>query len=86
MPLPTTLRCATGGAVLDLCSSWVSHLPPDVSYSRVIGHGTRGPCGCVQMSLTRNGDAETWYNSAAPILKSWSYNACGDKKVQNRER
>lgn len=25
--------------VLDLMSSWVSHLPPDVSYEEVIGHG-----------------------------------------------
>jgi SAM-dependent methyltransferase len=28
-----------GGVLLDLMSSWVSHLPPDVSYSEVIGHG-----------------------------------------------
>ena len=28
-----------GGAVLDLMSSWVSHLPPDVAYAEVIGHG-----------------------------------------------
>jgi hypothetical protein len=28
-----------GGAVLDLMSSWVSHLPPDVEYGEVIGHG-----------------------------------------------
>jgi hypothetical protein len=28
-----------GGAILDLMSSWVSHLPPEVSYSRVIGLG-----------------------------------------------
>ena len=28
--------CAT---VLDLMSSWVSHLPDDVTYDRVIGHG-----------------------------------------------
>lgn len=28
-----------GGTVLDLCSSWVSHLPPEVSYERVVGHG-----------------------------------------------
>ena len=27
------------GAVLDLMSSWVSHLPDDVSYSLVVGHG-----------------------------------------------
>jgi SAM-dependent methyltransferase len=28
-----------GAAVLDLCSSWVSHLPPEGRYSRVVGHG-----------------------------------------------
>ena len=28
-----------GGAVLDLMSSWVSHLPPEVEYGMVIGHG-----------------------------------------------
>lgn len=27
------------GAVLDLMSSWVSHLPNDVKYSSVVGHG-----------------------------------------------
>jgi hypothetical protein len=28
-----------GGALLDLMSSWVSHLPPEVEYAEVIGHG-----------------------------------------------
>ena len=28
-----------GGAILDLMSSWVSHLPPDVAFAAVIGHG-----------------------------------------------
>jgi hypothetical protein len=28
-----------GGVLLDLMSSWVSHLPEDVSYRQVIGHG-----------------------------------------------
>src|SRR5579864_5916649 len=28
-----------GGAILDLMSSWVSHLPPDVLYARVVGVG-----------------------------------------------
>ena len=28
-----------GGTVLDLMSSWVSHLPPEVEYAAVIGHG-----------------------------------------------
>ena len=28
-----------GGAIFDLMSSWISHLPPDVTYRRVIGLG-----------------------------------------------
>ena len=28
-----------GGVVLDLMSSWISHLPPEVAYAEVIGHG-----------------------------------------------
>src|SRR6202023_423477 len=28
-----------GGALLDLMSSWVSHLPPEIDYAQVIGHG-----------------------------------------------
>lgn len=28
-----------GGRLLDLMSSWVSHLPDDVTYSEVVGHG-----------------------------------------------
>jgi SAM-dependent methyltransferase len=29
----------TGGVLLDLMSSWVSHLPPDIAYAEIIGHG-----------------------------------------------
>src|SRR5215216_7698778 len=29
----------SGGAILDLMSSWVSHLPSEVAYRRVIGLG-----------------------------------------------
>lgn len=32
-------RIPDGGAVLDLCSSWVSHLPKDHTYATVVGHG-----------------------------------------------
>jgi SAM-dependent methyltransferase len=32
-------RIPAGAVVLDLMSSWVSHLPYDVSYASVIGHG-----------------------------------------------
>jgi SAM-dependent methyltransferase len=28
-----------GGVLLDLMSSWVSHLPPEAAYAEVIGHG-----------------------------------------------
>ncbi len=28
-----------GGDVLDLMSSWISHLPPEIRYGRVVGHG-----------------------------------------------
>ena len=28
-----------GGVILDLMSSWISHLPPEVSFSEVIGQG-----------------------------------------------
>ncbi len=32
-------RFPRGGALLDLMSSWVSHLPPEVEYRRVVGLG-----------------------------------------------
>src|ERR1700737_1163067 len=28
-----------GGVLLDLMSSWVSHLPPEIDYGQIIGHG-----------------------------------------------
>ncbi len=28
-----------GGVLLDLMSSWVSHLPPEIRYGEIIGHG-----------------------------------------------
>ena len=32
-------RIPQEAAVLDLMSSWVSHLPPERKYSKVVGHG-----------------------------------------------
>src|ERR1700751_733294 len=29
-----------GGAIVDLMSGWVSHLPPEIPYSRVVGVGS----------------------------------------------
>ena len=28
-----------GGVLLDLMSSWVSHLPPEIGYAEIVGHG-----------------------------------------------
>jgi SAM-dependent methyltransferase len=32
-------RLTPGGKILDLMSSWVSHLPPEMAFSEVVGHG-----------------------------------------------
>jgi hypothetical protein len=32
-------RLPQGGALLDLMSSWVSHLPDDIAYASIVGHG-----------------------------------------------
>ena len=42
-----------GGAVLDLMSSWVSHLPDDVEYAEVIGHGMNAEELAANPRLTR---------------------------------
>jgi Methyltransferase domain len=42
-----------GGAVLDLMSSWVSHLPEDVAYSSVVGHGMNAEELAANPRLTR---------------------------------
>jgi SAM-dependent methyltransferase len=43
-----------GGAILDLMSSWVSHLPPDVTYDEVIGHGMNEEELVANKRLTRH--------------------------------
>ncbi|MEN9215204.1 MAG: class I SAM-dependent methyltransferase [Gloeomargarita sp. DG02_4_bins_56] len=32
-------RLTPGGKILDLMSSWVSHLPPEMEFAEVVGHG-----------------------------------------------
>lgn len=32
-----------GGAILDLMSSWISHLPPEIDYCEVVGLGMNAP-------------------------------------------
>lgn len=42
-----------GGVLLDLMSSWVSHLPPDIAYAGVIGHGMNAEELAANPRLTR---------------------------------
>jgi len=45
----------SGGAILDLMSSWVSHLPPEVAYARVAGVGMNAE------ELAENPFLDEWY-------------------------
>lgn len=42
-----------GGVLLDLMSSWVSHLPPEIDYAKVIGHGMNAAELAANPRLTR---------------------------------
>ena len=42
-----------GGVLLDLMSSWVSHLPPEIDYAAVIGHGMNAAELAANPRLTR---------------------------------
>ena len=55
----------TGGAVLDLMSSWVSHLPDNVRYGEVVGHGMNAD------ELAANPRLDRWFVqdlNADPVL------------------
>ena len=64
-------RIPEGGAVLDLMSSWVSHLPPEEQYERVVGHGMNA--AEVRCGTERQGgdgvhvDRSMWWGSCRPI-------------------
>jgi SAM-dependent methyltransferase len=58
-------RLPAGGEILDLMSSWVSHLPPDVAYARVTGLGMNAA------ELARNPRLDAWVVhdlNASPVL------------------
>ncbi|WP_026606846.1 class I SAM-dependent methyltransferase [Methylocapsa acidiphila] len=44
----------TGGVILDLMSSWISHLPRDVVYAEVIGHGMNAAELAANRQLSRS--------------------------------
>lgn len=42
-----------GGVLFDLMSSWVSHLPPEIAYAEVVGHGMNANELAANPRLTR---------------------------------
>ena len=71
-----------GGAILDLMSSWVSHLPPDVEYCHVVGHGMN------EAELEANEALDEYLvqdlnaNPALPLLDSSFDGACMCVSIQ----
>ncbi len=54
-----------GGAVLDLMASWISHLPPEIGYGHVTGHGMNA------VELAANPRLDDWFVqdlNADPVL------------------
>ena len=76
-------RLQPGSTVLDLMSSWVSHLPEDVAFQEVIGHGLNGAELAAKPRLARhwvqnlNEEQELPLESAsidaALIVAGWQY-------------
>jgi SAM-dependent methyltransferase len=56
-----------GGVVLDLMSSWVSHLPDDVAYAEVVGHGMNAEELAANPRLTRGFVQDLNLDPALPL-------------------
>jgi hypothetical protein len=56
-----------GGTVLDLMSSWVSHLPPEITYGEVIGHGMNEEELAANPRFTRHFTQNLNANPALPL-------------------
>ena len=75
-----------GGTVLDLMSSWVSHLPNDVVYTTVVGHGMN------QQELAANPRLSRWFvqdlniEPALPLLDHEFDGVCLCVSVQYLQR
>jgi SAM-dependent methyltransferase len=79
-------RLPPGGSVLDLMSSWVSHLPDDVAYGSVVGHGMNAE------ELTANPRLSRWFvqdlnlDPALPLNDRQFDGACLCVSVQYLQR
>jgi SAM-dependent methyltransferase len=75
-----------GGVLLDLMSSWVSHLPADVTYGSVVGHGMN------EAELAANPRLSRWFvqdlniNPTLPLDDAAFDGACLCVSVQYLQR
>src|SRR5271163_2068047 len=56
-----------GGVLLDLMSSWVSHLPSDIDYAEVIGHGMNAEELAANPRLSRSFTQNLNRDAALPL-------------------
>ena len=75
-----------GGALLDLMSSWVSHLPDDVAYASVVGHGMNAA------ELAANPRLSRWFvqdlnrDQSLPLATASLDGACQCVSIQYLQR
>ena len=76
----------TGGALLDLMSSWVSHLPDDVPYATVVGHGMNAAELAANRRLSRWFTQDLNADPALPLDTGSFDGACLCVSVQYLQR
>lgn len=59
-----------GGVLLDLMSSWVSHLPPEIPYTEIIGHGMNAAELAANKRLSRRFIQDLNRNPALPLASA----------------
>jgi hypothetical protein len=75
-----------GGAVLDIMSSWVSHLPADITYASVTGHGMNAEELAANPRLTRWFVQDLNVNPTLPLDDRSLDGACLCVSVQYLQR
>ncbi len=75
-----------GGVVLDLMSSWVSHLPEDIAYAEVIGHGMNASELAANHRLNRRFTQDLNADPALPLSPASVDAACMCVSVQYLQR
>jgi SAM-dependent methyltransferase len=75
-----------GGTVLDLMSSWVSHLPDDVAYRTVVGHGMNAEELAANLRLSRWFVQDFNIDPALPLDDDQFDGACLCVSVQYLQR